>query len=121
MEHDRYLEYIPFTWAAANPLEGAHYRSSFLREMMVILMLSYQADEYMESVVSTVFGGLSIEARKLIDDLFNDQSLNGLSNGSGPNGLTDFTTADDHMDDGFPQPADLDETPTKGEEVYKVL
>ncbi len=56
MAEDKYLEYIPFTWAASNNLRGAFIQNSILWDMMVISMLNYQADEYMENVVGEQLG-----------------------------------------------------------------
>lgn len=72
MEDDRYFEYIPFTWTASNILEKAHYRASFLWEMMIISFLNYQVDEYMESVVGPIFKGG--RAYELVNNLFDDIS-----------------------------------------------
>ena len=57
LEEDKYLEYIPFTWTASNNLRGAFVQNSVLWDMMVISMLNYQADEYMEEVVGKHLGG----------------------------------------------------------------
>ena len=51
MAEDKYLEYIPLTWTLINNLQQTQLSASFLREMMVISMLNYQVDEYMEAVV----------------------------------------------------------------------
>ena len=51
MAEDKYLEYVPFTWTASNNLRGAFIHNSLLWDMMVISMLNYQADEFMEKVV----------------------------------------------------------------------
>ena len=56
MIEDRYLEYIPFTWLACNYLRTIPLGSSTLCEMIVISMLNYQMDEYMESVVASESG-----------------------------------------------------------------
>ena len=81
MEEDRYFEYIPFTWTVSNNLEKAYFPAIFLREMMTLSFLNYQADEYMETVFSKRFEGRYIEARHLINALFDDwgPSAHGLS------------------------------------------
>ena len=54
MAEDKYLEYIPFTWLGCNALSKPVH-PTVLWEMMVISMLNYQADEYMEAVVGVHF------------------------------------------------------------------
>lgn len=52
MEEDKYFEYIPSTWTSSNNLDKTFVSPNFLYDMMVISFLNYQADEYMEAVVS---------------------------------------------------------------------
>ncbi|KAI0534240.1 hypothetical protein GGR58DRAFT_520551 [Xylaria digitata] len=52
MSADKYLEYIPIAWTTTNAADGFTLSGDELWEMMVISMLNYQADEYMESVVA---------------------------------------------------------------------
>ena len=52
MAKDRYLEYIPFTWTGCNNLNGNSLSNRVIWDMMIISMLNYQADEYMEDVVA---------------------------------------------------------------------
>ena len=73
MEEDRYFEYIPFTWTVSNNLEKAHFPAVFLREMMTISFLNYQADEYMETVFSKRFEDRYVEARQLVNALFDER------------------------------------------------
>ncbi|MCJ1245726.1 hypothetical protein MMC30_002930 [Trapelia coarctata] len=49
-----YLEYIPLTWTACNNL-GTPTSTAILWDMMIISMLNYQADEYMEAVIGVHF------------------------------------------------------------------
>ena len=51
MAEDKYLEYIPLTWTTINNLKKSHLSAKLLQEMMVVSMLNYQVDEYMEAVV----------------------------------------------------------------------
>ena len=51
MADDKYLEYIPFIWTLCNMLDGARVTPSVMQDMMMISMLNYQADEFMEAVV----------------------------------------------------------------------
>ena len=51
MTKDDYLDYIPFTWVGINNKSGMALNSDTLREMMVVSMLNYQVDEYMETAI----------------------------------------------------------------------
>ena len=51
MEEDKYLEYIPQTWTTCNNLNDGPMEAELLWDMMVISMLNYQADEFLEAVV----------------------------------------------------------------------
>ncbi|PHH92132.1 hypothetical protein CDD83_8805 [Cordyceps sp. RAO-2017] len=61
MSADKYLEYIPIAWTAINAANGFPLSGHEMWEMMVISMLNYQADEYMESVVASL-GEPSLQA-----------------------------------------------------------
>jgi hypothetical protein len=54
MAEDKYLEYIPFTWTSCSN-RGAFLEADLLWDMMVISMLNFQADEFMEAVVGAHF------------------------------------------------------------------
>lgn len=54
MSKDKYLEFIPVCWTTVNATNGFPLSGEIMWDMMVISMLNYQVDEYMESVV----GGL---------------------------------------------------------------
>ena len=49
---DKYLEYLPLTWTTCNSLKDVFLPPKLLWEMIVISMLNYQADEYMEVIVA---------------------------------------------------------------------
>ncbi|KAJ5636931.1 Ent-kaurene synthase [Penicillium longicatenatum] len=51
MTKDNYLDFIPITWTSVNALFDFPLSGETMWDMMVISMLNYQADEYMESVV----------------------------------------------------------------------
>ena len=55
MAEDKYLEYIPFTWTTVNNRRETPMSADSLWDMMVLSMLNYQADEYMEAVVGEGF------------------------------------------------------------------
>lgn len=48
---DKYLEFIPMCWTIVNATTGFSLSGHIMWEMMLISMLNYQVDEYMESVV----------------------------------------------------------------------
>ncbi|KAL6873059.1 Ent-kaurene synthase [Trichoderma novae-zelandiae] len=52
MSADKYLAYIPIAWTAINAANGFALSGDEMWEMMVMSMLNYQVDEYMESVVA---------------------------------------------------------------------
>lgn len=72
MEEDKYFEYIPFTWTGSNNMKQTFLGAQFLYDMMVISFLNYQADEYMETVVSQHFRDSLDEARCMINYLFEE-------------------------------------------------
>lgn len=55
MAEDKYLEYIPLTWTTVNNLKQCPLSASNLHEMMVVSMLNYQVDEFMEAVVGKYY------------------------------------------------------------------
>ncbi|KAE8408331.1 terpene synthase family protein [Aspergillus pseudonomiae] len=57
MTADKYLEYIPQTWTLCNAHNGHALEPEFMWDMMMISMLNYQVDEFLESVV----GGYPLE------------------------------------------------------------
>lgn len=48
MSDDNYLTFIPLTWTSCSARRGASVSMSVLREMMVLSMLNYQVDEFLE-------------------------------------------------------------------------
>ncbi|GME35455.1 ent-kaurene synthase [Neofusicoccum parvum] len=70
LEAPRYLELIPFTWTGSNNRAQTFASASFLLEMMVVSMLNYQADEFMEAVAAPAFAGDLGSLRAHIDRLF---------------------------------------------------
>ncbi|KAL8713321.1 MAG: hypothetical protein Q9220_002520 [cf. Caloplaca sp. 1 TL-2023] len=55
MAKDDYLNYIPTTWTMVNICRDTPFSANMLWEMMILSMLNYQADEYMEAVVGERF------------------------------------------------------------------
>ena len=81
MNEDKYLDYIPFTWLGCNALSKPVH-SKILWEMMLISMLNYQVDEYMEAVVGLHFEHNLQPVRELIDRLCLSPSVSMLANGT---------------------------------------
>lgn len=50
MGDDKYLDYIPFTWIACNSKADFPLNPSVAWDMMIISMLNYQVDEFMETI-----------------------------------------------------------------------
>jgi len=48
---NKYLEYIPFTWTACNNL-GKPTSNTVMLDMMIISVLNYQVDHYMEATIA---------------------------------------------------------------------
>lgn len=87
---EKYMTFIPLTWTASNALrvqatDGYDHGHSgglsnyVLQEMMILSMLNYQVDEYMETAVERDFLGFysgsrgSLEAvREVIDQVFEE-------------------------------------------------
>lgn len=46
----KYVEYISFTWIATNRQNGYPLSNEILLEMMLIALLDYQLDEFMEAI-----------------------------------------------------------------------
>ena len=69
MAEDKYLEYIPLTWTTVNNLKQNPLSASDLHEMMVLSMLNYQVDEYMEAVVGKYYKDRLPQVRHVILEL----------------------------------------------------
>lgn len=72
MAEDKYLEYIPFTWTGANNRDCTYLTAEYLHEMMVLSMLAYQCDEYMEAVAGRHFEDRLQDVRNVISHIFNN-------------------------------------------------
>ena len=81
MDEDKYFEYIPFTWTSCNNKNGHCMSPRHLYEMMVISVLNFQVDEFMEVVTEQFDTGV---LKQMIDNIFNlelqaeDQNRNGI-------------------------------------------
>ncbi|KAH7389953.1 Ent-kaur-16-ene synthase [Pyrenochaeta sp. MPI-SDFR-AT-0127] len=67
---DTYLDLIPFTWILCNNRTRMFTSAEFLFEMMMISMLGYQTDEFVEAVAAPAFADSIGELHELIDSIF---------------------------------------------------
>jgi hypothetical protein len=101
---NKYLEYIPLTWIATNRRNRHALPNSMLWEMMVISVLVYQLDEFMEKVCNGEAGAqVSERLRETVRELCEfapPGSTGDLSNGNEPttNGNGGGTGALNHHD-----------------------
>ncbi|KAI5860764.1 Copalyl diphosphate synthase [Durotheca rogersii] len=70
MDEAKYFHIVPFTWTSCNNRSCTFASASFLYDMMVISLLNYEVDEFMESVPGPEFQGNIPGLRALISDLF---------------------------------------------------
>lgn len=75
MGKDRYLSFIPLTWTACSMRRGGPVSLDVLKDMMILSMLNYQVDEYIEIVVGWDFTGDFRQVRHLIKSLCFTHSL----------------------------------------------
>ncbi|ODM14970.1 hypothetical protein SI65_09722 [Aspergillus cristatus] len=72
MQEDKYLQYIPQTWTMCNSLHEGALEPDLMWEMMIIAMLNYQADEFLEAVVEEhmmdQLDAVSVLVERLCDD-----------------------------------------------------
>ena len=114
MAKDDYLEYIPLTWTLTNNIQDTSLSASFLWDMMVISMLNYQVDEFIEVVVEDMFAHDVEPVKQLVQRLC-DKSVptNGIHRSAHPE------LGDDHSSGKKKRPhsEDDDEEP-KGSKRY---
>ena len=70
MAEDKYFDFLPLAWTAANHLNENPASGTFLYEMMVISLLNYQVDEYIESVAGLAFRNDLPALENLVQNLF---------------------------------------------------
>ncbi|KAH8836465.1 hypothetical protein MCOR27_008909 [Pyricularia oryzae] len=68
---DKYLEMIPFTWVSCSNRGGSFMATSWLYDMMLVSMLSYQADEFIHKSAAPALRDISALSR-LIDGVFDE-------------------------------------------------
>lgn len=71
-DKEKYLNYIPFTWIGCNEKHGSGASIDSLWEMMIISMLNFQADAYMETVFETGTQGKFEALKAVVTKLFKE-------------------------------------------------
>lgn len=72
MGEDKYLAFIPLTWTACRAINGGSVSFGVLREMMVMSMLNYQVDEFMETAIQETLAEELHAVRAAIREIFRD-------------------------------------------------
>ncbi|KAI0454428.1 Copalyl diphosphate synthase [Xylaria acuta] len=92
MQEDKYFDLIPLFWTSPNNRARTFASASFIYEVSLLSMLTYQVDEFMEAVAAPAFQGRMPELRQLIYTVFPEgepvtangtKQTNGHSNGNG--------------------------------------
>ncbi|KAA8643986.1 terpene synthase family protein [Aspergillus tanneri] len=73
VKEDKYFDVIPFFWTSCNNRIRTYASTSFLYEMMLIALLNFQVDEFIEAVAGPSFQGRMPELRQLIHDLLPEE------------------------------------------------
>ncbi|KAG5979881.1 hypothetical protein E4U55_004661 [Claviceps digitariae] len=95
LEEDKYLAIIPFTWVGCNNRSRTFASASWMFDMMVMSMLGYQMDEFIEAVAGPVFKQ-SNRLHKVIDQVFSGWSQDATDSMS--NGKEDLGAPNDEED-----------------------
>ena len=67
MKEDKYFDFIPSSWTSPSRLNGASCSPQILLDLMIISLLTYQVDEYMEAVVGKYFTNSIDNVRRAVD------------------------------------------------------
>ncbi|KAI2642333.1 Copalyl diphosphate synthase [Xylaria nigripes] len=70
MEEDKYFDLIPFFWTSPNNRARTFASASFLYEVSLLTMMTYQVDEFIEAVAAPTFQKDFSELRQMINILF---------------------------------------------------
>ncbi|KAF2129174.1 Ent-kaur-16-ene synthase [Dothidotthia symphoricarpi CBS 119687] len=69
ISRDSYLDIIPFTWIGCNNRSRTYVATSLLFDMMILSMLGYQTDEFIEAIAAPAFAHDTVQLHELIDDI----------------------------------------------------
>ena len=92
MQEDKYFDLIPLFWTSPNNRARTFASATFLYEVSLLSMLTYQVDEFMEASAAPAFKGRMFELRKLIYSVLPEEQQaesngtkeqNGHTNGNG--------------------------------------
>ncbi|KAI0906511.1 aphidicolan-16beta-ol synthase [Ustulina deusta] len=93
MQEDKYFDLIPLFWTSPNNRARTFASASFLYEVSLLSMLTYQVDEFMEASAAPAFQGRMSELRQLVYSVLPEEEepaaasgakeQNGHSNGNG--------------------------------------
>lgn len=81
MQEDKYFDLIPFFWTSPNNRARTFASASFLYDVSLLSMLTYQVDEFMEAVAAPAFAGRISELRQLVHDVLPEQEPVVVTNG----------------------------------------
>ncbi|KAI0203005.1 Copalyl diphosphate synthase [Astrocystis sublimbata] len=85
MQEDKYFDLIPLFWTSPNNRARTFASASFIYEVSLLSMLTYQVDEFMEASAAPAFQGRMPELRQLINTVFPEEEpangANGHANG----------------------------------------
>ncbi|KAJ3498469.1 hypothetical protein NLG97_g1096 [Lecanicillium saksenae] len=73
IEQGKYFDIIPMSWTSCNNRVRTFAPTAFIYEMMVISLLNYQADAFMEAIAEPAFRGCTGQLHESIDELFSEQ------------------------------------------------
>ncbi|TGJ80818.1 hypothetical protein E0Z10_g7954 [Xylaria hypoxylon] len=72
MSEDKYLTFIPLTWTTCSSINNGVVGIGVLREMMVLSMLNYQVDEFMETAVVGELAEEPDSVKSMVRQLFRE-------------------------------------------------
>ncbi|KAF2964174.1 hypothetical protein GQX73_g9398 [Xylaria multiplex] len=101
MQEDKYFDLIPLFWTSPNNRARTFASASFLYEVSLLSMLTYQVDEFMEAVAAPAFQGRISELRQLVWTVLPEEPVeaavtkeqNGHANGNGSSSPQDDVLA----------------------------
>ncbi|KAG6040943.1 hypothetical protein E4U41_006534 [Claviceps citrina] len=73
LEEDNYLGIIPFTWVGCNNRSRTFASASWMYDMMMLSLLGYQTDEFIEAVAAPAFGQSS-QLHNVIEHIFHSMN-----------------------------------------------
>ncbi|KAL6364112.1 hypothetical protein LRP88_02028 [Fusarium phalaenopsidis] len=86
LAQDKYLSIIPFTWVGCNNRRRTFASTSWLYDMMMLSLLGYQTDEFMEAVSGPAYAGSGALLHRDIDSIIDSVTRGSASTASKPKG-----------------------------------